>query len=104
MINHLFDKALNFDSTIWSSWIGLICVLVILVSCLFNIYSNWVDDTFADRIYYWAMILTSVAVLITAFECRSNPKLVFESYMILIAIRSVCEIIERIVFRFYGGK
>lgn len=92
-----FTKALDLYSPIWSNWVGLSCILVIAASCIFNIYSRWVDDTLADRIYYWAMLITSACAMLGYFGEASNPKLIFQTYMALIAVRFVSNILEHVV-------
>lgn len=92
---------MDIYSPLWNSWPGLVCVVVILLSCVFNIYSHWVDDSIADRLYYWAMLLTSVAALLQYFT-PGDPRMIFQTYMILISVRFVSNIMEKLMLHFFG--
>lgn len=91
-------------SPIWHNWVGLLCIIVIAFSCAFNIYSNWVDDTAADRIFYWCMLMTSIGAALTYFGTAGNPKVIFQTYLVLITIRMITNIMEHIIWHALSGK
>lgn len=46
-----------------NSPIGVVCLLVILVTALINIYAHWIEDGLVGRMLYMAAVLTCAAGL-----------------------------------------
>lgn len=98
--NVLFDTGYCVDviRPVLNSCLGVTCLSVILLCCLYNIYSKWVDDTIADRLYYWSMAITSIAGIFQAFS-KGNSVLIFQSYLVLMSLRCVQKIIEKVIIK-----
>lgn len=73
-----------------SSPVGILCLIVIAVTSLVNIYAHWIEDGLVGRLLYMATAITCAAGLFA-----SNEYIVTSSLLILFAMKSVRNICVR---------
>lgn len=75
-----------------NSPVGVMCLVIMTVVSLINIYSHWIQDGFVGRLLYMATALTCVAGL-AKFTNSSVPEHLAVTLIVLqtaIGVRDVC--------------
>lgn len=75
-----------------NSPVGVLCLVIITVVSLINIYSHWIEDGFVGRLLYMATVLTCVAGL-AKFTNSSVPEHLAATLIVLqtaLGVRDVC--------------
>lgn len=105
MINAFMTKTLDGAAHQFGggSLTGLVCLAIIGLACAYNIYSNWVDDTIADRVFYWAMLLTSLSAVAGYFSGKGDGVLMYQTVIVLVAVRFVSNILEHVIWNWFRG-
>lgn len=67
---------------------GVLCLIVLGVVSLINIYAHWIEDGLFGRLLYMAMVLTCIAGLIR-FTDSSVPQHIASTILVLFALMSV---------------
>lgn len=74
-MNEFFDSAL-----------AIFCLSAIMFSAAFNVFCRFIDDSLLDRLYYWAVMFTTGAALLSIIAGK-NPRHFFQTITLLIALR-----------------
>ena len=75
-----------------NSPVGMLCLVIMTVVSLINIYSHWIEDGFVGRLLYMATVLTCVAGL-AKFTNSSVPEHLAATLIVLqtaLGVRDVC--------------
>ncbi|MCS5452514.1 hypothetical protein ACJVQT_22890 [Enterobacter huaxiensis] len=56
----------------WHSPLGVVCLVLLLVSSVYNVISPNIDDGLFDRLFRWVIILTTAAAL-SSFSTGISP-------------------------------
>jgi hypothetical protein len=71
-----------------NSPVGVVCLLVILVTALVNIYAHWIEDGLVGRMLYMALAFTSVAGLIR-YTSASIPEHLTSTIVVLYSLLGI---------------
>ena len=77
-----------------NSPLGVVCLLVILVTALINIYAHWIEDGLVGRMLYMALAFTSVAGLIR-YTSASIPEHLASTLVVIYSLMAVRNITVR---------
>ena len=75
-----------------NSPVGVMCLVIMTVVSLINIYSHWIEDGFVGRLLYMATVLTCVAGL-AKFTNSTVPEHLVTTLIVLqtaLGVRDVC--------------
>ena len=75
-----------------NSPVGVLCLVIMTVVSLINIYSHWIEDGFVGRLLYMATVITCVAGL-AKFTNSSVPENLAATLIVLqtaLGVRDVC--------------
>lgn len=75
-----------------NSPVGVLCLVIMTVVSLINIYSHWIEDGFVGRLLYMATALTCVASL-AKFTNSTMPEHLAATLIVLqtaLGVRDVC--------------
>ena len=75
-----------------NSPVGVLCLVIMTVVSLINIYSHWIEDGFVGRLLYMATVLTCVAGL-AKFTNSTMPEHLAATLIVLqtaLGVRDVC--------------
>ena len=81
-----------------NSPVGVLCLVIITVVSLINIYSRWIEDGFVGRLLYMATVLTCVAGLAN-FTNSSVPEHLAATLIVLQTALGVRDVCHRFVLR-----
>ena len=81
-----------------NSPIGVMCLVVIGVTSLINIYAHWIDDGLFGRLLYMATVITCVAGL-AKFTNSSVPEHLVTTLIVLQTALGVRDVCHRFVLR-----
>lgn len=65
-----------------------LCLIVIAVTSLINIYAHWIEDGLIGRVLYMGCVITSVAGVWHVFS-GTVPALIWQTLLALIALKSI---------------
>lgn len=71
-----------------NSPLGVVCLLIILVTALVNIYAHWIEDGLVGRMLYMALAFTSVAGLIR-YASASIPEHLTSTIVVIFCLLGV---------------
>ena len=75
-----------------NSPVGVLCLVIMTVVSLINIYSRWIEDGFVGRLLYMATVITCVAGL-AKFTNSTVPEHLVTTLIVLqtaLGVRDVC--------------
>lgn len=75
-----------------NSPVGVLCLVIMTVVSLINIYSHWIEDGFVGRLLYMATVITCVSGL-AKFTNSSVPEHLVTTLIVLqtaLGVRDVC--------------
>ena len=75
-----------------NSPVGVLCLVIMTVVSLINIYSHWIEDGFVGRLLYMATVITCVAGL-AKFTNSTVPEHLAATLIVLqtaLGVRDVC--------------
>ena len=81
-----------------NSPVGVMCLVIMTVVSLINIYSHWIQDGFVGRLLYMATVLTCVAGL-AKFTNSSVPEHLAATLIVLQTALGVRDVCHRFVLR-----
>ena len=81
-----------------SSPVGVLCLVIMTVVSLINIYSHWIEDGFVGRLLYMATVVTCVAGL-AKFTNSSVPEHLAATLIVLQTALGVRDVCHRFVLR-----
>lgn len=81
-----------------NSPVGVLCLVIMTVVSLINIYSHWIEDGFVGRLLYMATVLTCVAGL-AKFTNSSVPEHLAATLIVLQTALGVRDVCHRFVLR-----
>ena len=81
-----------------NSPVGVMCLVIMTVVSLINIYSHWIQDGFVGRLLYMATALTCVASL-TKFTNSTVPEHLAATLIVLQTALGVRDVCHRFVLR-----
>ena len=81
-----------------NSPVGVLCLVIMTVVSLINIYSHWIQDGFVGRLLYMATALTCVASL-AKFTNGTVPEHLAATLIVLQKALGVRELCHRFVLR-----
>lgn len=79
-----------------NSPVGVLCLVIITVVSLINIYSHWIEDGFVGRLLYMATVITCVAGL-AKFTDSSVPEHLAATLIVLQTALGVRDVYHRFV-------
>ena len=81
-----------------NSPVGVLCLVIMTVVSLINIYSHWIEDGFVGRLLYMATVITCVAGL-AKFTNSSVPEHLAATLIVLQTALGVRDVCHRFVLR-----
>lgn len=81
-----------------NSPVGVLCLVIMTVVSLINIYSHWIEDGFVGRLLYMATVLTCVAGL-AKFTNSTVPEHLAATLIVLQTALGVRDVCHRFVLR-----
>ncbi|HGH4724195.1 TPA: hypothetical protein ACJIW3_004485 [Enterobacter hormaechei] len=81
-----------------NSPVGVMCLVIMTVVSLINIYSHWIEDGFVGRLLYMATVLTCVAGL-AKFTNSTVPEHLAATLIVLQTALGVRDVCHRFVLR-----
>ena len=81
-----------------NSPVGVLCLVIMTVVSLINIYSHWIEDGFVGRLLYMATVLTCVAGL-AKFTNSTVPEHLVTTLIVLQTALGVRDVCHRFVLR-----
>ena len=81
-----------------NSPVGVLCLVIVTVVSLINIYSHWIEDGFVGRLLYMATVITCVAGL-AKFTNSSVPENLAATLIVLQTALGVRDVCHRFVLR-----
>ena len=81
-----------------NSPVGVLCLVIMTVVSLINIYSHWIEDGFVGRLLYMATVLTCVAGL-AKFTNSTMPEHLAATLIVLQTALGVRDVCHRFVLR-----
>lgn len=81
-----------------NSPVGVLCLVIMTVVSLINIYSHWIEDRFVGRLLYMATVITCVAGL-AKFTNSSVPEHLAATLIVLQTALGVRDVCHRFVLR-----
>lgn len=81
-----------------NSPVGVLCLVIMTVVSLINIYSHWIEDGFVGRLLYMATVITCVAGL-AKFTNSTVPEHLAATLIVLQTALGVRDVCHRFVLR-----
>ena len=81
-----------------NSPVGVMCLVIMTVVSLINIYSHWIEDGFVGRLLYMATVLTCVAGM-AKFTNSTVPEHLAATLIVLQTALGVRDVCHRFVLR-----
>lgn len=81
-----------------NSPVGVLCLVIMTVVSLINIYSHWIEDGFVGRLLYMATVITCVAGL-AKFTNSTVPEHLVTTLIVLQTALGVRDVCHRFVLR-----
>ena len=81
-----------------NSPVGVLCLVIMTIVSLINIYSHWIEDGFVGRLLYMATVLTCVAGL-AKFTNSTVPEHLAATLIVLQTALGVRDVCHRFVLR-----
>lgn len=81
-----------------NSPVGVLCLVIMTVVSLINIYSHWIEDGFVGRLLYMATVITCVAGL-AKFTNSTVPEHLAAALIVLQTALGVRDVCHRFVLR-----
>ena len=81
-----------------NSPVGVLCLVIMTIVSLINIYSHWIEDGFVGRLLYMATVITCVAGL-AKFTNSTVPEHLAATLIVLQTALGVRDVCHRFVLR-----